>query len=293
MIPNAYLSVSKTVLIVLLSLIASVAIAQRKPKPKLPGSEYQKWLKTQWWLGLKAGTNFTQPNPGDRYSSIDPINYDAELLEKTYNNFDQPGLFIGLDLTYYNKGFMIALTPGFKRIGYSYNSSLEWTGDTEPETFQSEFNVTQNVSFIELPIGLRYELLHSGKLRPYLVVGMQYSFVIGANKKADITYTDFISGTAQPYDGGTVNLDVKDEFQNYFGAFGGLGFGWDVGNIRTVLEVSYSYGLSSITDTDQRYSENDLATLGDINDQINVNGINATMSVIFPLRYIDNTFSSR
>lgn len=293
MIPNAYLSVSKILLVTLLCLLTSAAVAQRKPKVQLPGAEYQQWLKTQWWLGLKAGTNFSQPNPKERFSSINPINYDAELLEKDYRNFDQAGVFIGLDLTFYHKGFMMALSPGFKRIGYNYSSNLEWTGDTEAETFQTEYDILQQASFIEVPLAFKYEILHAGKLRPYVMIGMQYSFLIAARKTADITHTDFITGTAQPYDGGTVNVETKHEFQNYFGAFGGLGFGWDMGNIRTVLEVSYSYGLSSITDTDQRYSENDLVTLGETNDEININGINASLSVIFPLRYIDNTFSSR
>ncbi|UXP30840.1 PorT family protein [Reichenbachiella agarivorans] len=269
-------------------------MAQRRSmKPKLPGSEYQNFLKTQWWLGLKFGTNFTQPNPGERYSSIVPINYDTELLEKNYKNFSEPGVHIGLDLSFYHKGFSIAMTPVYKMARYSYSSMVEWTGDTDVETFQSEYKVTQTASFIEVPLSLRYELIKQGKLRPYIMAGMQYSFSLSAKKETNIKHTDFITGTPQTYDGGTVTVDVKDEFQNYFGALGGLGFGWDVGNIRTILEVSYSYGLSSITDTNQRYSENQLATLGETNDETKINGVNASLSVVFPLRYIDKTFSSR
>lgn len=273
--------------------MASTAIAQRRPKPKLPGSEYQTWLKTQWWLGLRAGTNLTQASAKARYSSVNPINYDAELLEKSYVDFSEPGIFIGLDLSFYHRGFSIALTPGFNMIRYGYSSNLEWTGDTESGTFQSEYSIVQRASFIELPISLRYELIKGGKFRPYLMVGAQYSIAIGATKQADITHTDYITGTAESYDGGTVILDVKQEFKNYFGLLGGVGLNYDVGNVRTILEISYAHGLSSITDTDQRYSEDQLVTLGETNDEINANGLNASLSIVFPLRYIDNTFSSK
>lgn len=284
---------SKAALIAVLLLSSQSVLAQRNMKPRLPGSEYQNFLKTQWWLGLKFGANFTQPNPKDRYSSVTPINYDTELLEKTYENFSQPGVLIGLDLSFYHKGVSVAITPVFKQIGYHYKSNLEWTGDLDTETFETEYSIKQTASFIELPISLRYEIIKQGKLRPYIMAGFQYSFALYANKKTDIKHTDYITGTPQTYDGGSVTVDVKEEFQNYYGALAGLGFGWDVGNIRTVLEVSYAYGLSSITDTDKRYSENDLVSLGESNDETNINGINASLSVIFPLRYIDNTFSSR
>ncbi|PIB36158.1 hypothetical protein BFP72_12510 [Reichenbachiella sp. 5M10] len=293
MIRNAFLFASKISLITVLLLSCQSLIAQRNMKPRLPGSEYQNFLKTQWWLGLKAGMNYTQPNPQSRYSSIVPINYDADLLEKTYESLSQPGVMIGLDLSFYHKGFSVALTPVFKQIGYDYQSDLEWTGDTAEETFLTTYKVNQIASFIEIPLSLRYELLKQGKLRPYIMAGIQYSFAIGAQKETQITHTDYITGTAQSYDGGTVSIDTKDDFQNYYGALGGIGFGWDVGNIRTVLEVAYSYGLSSITDTNQRYNDNELVTLGEINDETKINGINASLSVIFPLRYIDNTFSSR
>ncbi len=291
MIQNAFLSVSKAAVVALLLLAAYPTVAQRNMKPKLPGSEYQNFLNTQWWLGIKVGMNYSQPIPGQRYSSIDPINYDLELLEKEYDQFNRPGVMLGLDISIYHKGFSIGTQPVFKSMGYSYNSSIQWTGDTEAQTFETAYESEQNMSYIELPLSVKYEFIQSGKVRPYLMAGMQYSFLLDANKKTDITHTDNQSGAPVTYSGGSVSINVKDGFQNYYGALGGIGAAFDYFNIRTVLEISYNYGLSSITNTNTRFSENELVSLGETNDEIKINNINASLSIVFPLRYIDKTFS--
>ncbi len=68
--------------------------------------------------------------------------------------------------------------------------------------------------------------------------------------------------------------------------------GLDYGNVRTIVELSYLYALSPVTDTSNRFQENELASLGEINDEINLNNINLAISFVFPLRYIDKTFQS-
>lgn len=291
MIQNALLSVSRALLVLSILFLANDAMAQRNMKPKLPGSDYQNFLNTQWWLGIKMGMNYSQPMPGTRYSSIDPINYDADLLYKDYDQFNHPGVMLGLDISLYHRGFSIGIQPVFKSMGYSYSSRIEWTGDTDAETFTSEYKGKQNMSYIELPFSLKFELIQNGKVRPFLMAGMQYSFLLDANKKVDITHTDNTSGAPISYSGGNVSINVKDGFQNYYGALGGIGSSFDFFNIRTVIEISYNYGLSSITDTNVRFSENELVSLGDTNDEIKINNINASLSIVFPLRYIDKTFS--
>lgn len=288
MTQNALLSVNKYLLTIALTLVALSASSQMKPK--LPGSDYQNFLKTQWWLGLRAGMNYAQPVPGNRYSSISPIDYESESLEKTYDQFNLPGILIGLDLSFYHKGFSIGLQPSFKQNRFSYSNQLEWNGDTDPETFSTRYKAQQRLSYIELPILFKYEVIQRGKVRPFVMAGMQYSILVGGDIKTDITHTDNSTGEPKEYDGGSVRINNKNQFQNYYGAFGGIGAGFDFFNIRTVLEVTYLYGISEITDPNQRNSHTELTTLGDANDDLKLNQVNISLSFVFPLRYIDNTY---
>ncbi|MFY0628388.1 MAG: outer membrane beta-barrel protein [Reichenbachiella sp.] len=290
MIQNAYLSVNRITLITAIFFSSFAVSAQRNPKPKLPGSDYQNFLKTQWWLGLRFGTNIAQPNPVSRYTSISPIDYELEDLDKTYSEFNLPGIFIGLDLSFYYHGFSIGLQPSFKQMRYGYVNNLDWIGDVPTQNFSTQYDVEQRVSYIELPISVKYEIIKKGKIRPFILAGMHYSFVVGADKHTDITHTDYSTGEPRPYSGGSVSLNTKDQFQNYYGALGGIGTGFDFFNIRTVLEVTYMYGLSSITDTNSRNTTTELTTLGEVNDDLKLNQINISLSFVFPLRYIDKTF---
>ena len=275
-------------IITLLFLVTHTSFAQFGNKST--GSNLNEFLKTQWWLGLRIGANVAQPDPVNRYTSIDPIDYDVAALQKTYSSFDTPGVLIGLDISFYHHGFSLGIQPGFRQMKYGYFSDLSWSGNTDIEQFDTRYDIEQSVSYLELPVTVKYELIKQGKVRPFIMGGMHYSFIMGATKKTDITHTDYLSGQPRSYSGGAVSINTKDEFQNYYGALGGIGTGFDFFNIRTVLEITYMYGLSSISDPSGRFEVTELTTLGEVNDEINLNQINVSLSFVFPLRYIDNTF---
>lgn len=245
------------------------------------------FLDTQWWLGLRAGSNLTDPKTASFYSVLSAIDYDAENLKKSYESYQSPGLQLGLDLTYYHRGFSIGILPTFKRYRYDYDNSLEWV--TALDIFETNYQVSQNLDYLEIPLVLKYDVLKSGNLRPFIQLGIQWGFAIGAEKSLTITHQE---GTPAATSGGTISIDTKKDFKDFAAALVGIGASYDIGNIRMSLDFSYHYGLTSIIDQERLFTENQLTAVGDINDDIRLNNLQANLSFLFPLRFIDTTFKS-
>lgn len=286
MIQSASLFGNKGFLFAFLIGLSTLAIAQpRKPKPSL-----KTFLDTQWWLGFRFGTNYSNPLPGERYAVFSPVDYEVSDLKKDYSAFSLPGGQAGLEVAFYHKGFSIALQPTFKIMRYEYHSRFAWASTDASGELESDLHVQQQLAVIEVPLVVKYDLLKDRKIRPFVLAGMQYSFVVGGQKKATQTYTDHLGSVPQKYEGGQFSIGNKDQLSNFYGALGGVGVSFDYWNIRTILEGTYLYGLSSATAKGNPYQENDLVSLGDVNDELKITNINISLSLVFPLRYIDKTF---
>lgn len=287
MTPNALSYGSRWLTCLLLLFVTTISVAQRKPSPP---SSFESFLNTQWWLGLRFGLNYTQPNPTTRYNVFSPINYQGETLDKAYESFSLPGGQAGLVISFYHNGFSIGIQPTFKIMRYGYSNAFEWVGASEEDRLETTVDVTQKIDVVEVPLTLTYEIIKRGKIRPFVLAGLQQSFMISALKKAEVTHVDFLGDTPQTYSGGSFTLGNTERMSNFYGAVGGLGTSLDYANIRTVVEVTYLYGLSPITANEDPFSENELVALGDVNDVLKINNINVSLSFVFPLRYIDKTF---
>ncbi len=286
MTPNALSSGSRFFAIAALLLISFLSVAQRSSPP----STFESFLNTQWWLGLRFGVNYTQPVATTDYFIFSPLDYESENLQKTYDVFNLAGGQAGLDLSFYHKGFSIGLQPTFKIMRYSYSNSFEWQGSGGSDGLETEVKVEQSLQVIEVPLILKYEIIKRGKVRPFVLAGLQQSYLINAQKKAEVTHTDYLAAIPQTYSGGDFSLGNTERMSNFFGALGGIGTSLDYANIRTVIEITYLYGLSSITANGNPFSENELVGIGDVNDELRINNLNAAISFVFPLRYIDKTF---
>ena len=269
---------------VFLCLISFTLPAQRKLDAR---GGLEAFLDTQWWLGLRAGSNLTDPKAESFYSVLSAIDYDAENLKKNYESFQSPGLQLGLDLTYYHRGFSIGMLPTFKRYRYNYDNSLEWI--TATDIFETKYQVAQNLDYLEVPLVLKYDVLRSGNFRPFVQLGIQWGFAIGAEKSLTITHQE---GTPAATSGGTISIDTRKDFKDFAAALAGIGASYDIGNIRMSLDFSYHYGLTSIIEQQRLFTENQLTAVGDINDDIRLTNLQANLSFLFPLRFIDTTFTS-
>jgi len=287
MIPKDSLSGNSAFLLTLLLLVTVVHTCQAQKRPPNP---LESFLDTQFWLGLKMGINYTQAHPEKRNTGFSPVNYDADSLKKNYNDFADPGAHMGLEMTFYHRGFSISFQPSFKRANFSYSSQLSWQNENGSTLLETTYNVDQHLDLIELPLMIKYDVLQSGKIRPFVMVGGFHSVIISAQKDVSITQTDFSGGTPLNSPGGSTSLAVKDAFQNFRGVSGGVGANLDYWNIRTVVEISYRHSLTEVTRPN--FQQNELASLGEINDDITLRDLNFSVSFIFPFRFIDQQFKA-
>jgi len=272
--------------LLLLCLVAAIAAnAQYNGKKSLEG-----FLDTQFWLGLRLGTNFTQAFPETSISGFSPINYSTDSLQKNYSDFSLPGAHMGLEMTLYHKGFSISFQPAYKRSRYKYSSRLAWEGESTGRRFETRYDVEQRLDLIELPLMIKYDVIRKGKIRPFVMLGGFHTLVASAQKEVDISQTDFSSGTPLQSDGGTSILGVKDAFQSFSGISGGTGVNLDYWNIRTVFQVSYNRALTAATRADVR--QNELASLGETNDEVLLREVNVSLSFIFPFRFINSSLKA-
>ena len=274
--------------LVLLVMATATAFAQVRKKPKNPNSSF---LDTQFWLGIKFGMNYANAVPQERASGFSPIDYDADRLLKEYEVFALPGGQAGLEMTFFHKGFSVGLHPMYQRSRYSFTNSLEWNGEQENERFSIAYVSEQRIDVINVPLFIKYDILQVGQLRPFAMGGFYYSFLTGAERQVTISQTDYSFGAPRQIDGGSMSLGVKNAFQNYYGWLAGGGISYDYWNIRSVIEISYNQSLNSITR--KGVSQNELASLGDLNDDLKYSHWVASLSFVFPLRYIDKQFQSR
>jgi hypothetical protein len=54
----------------------------------------------------------------------------------------------------------------------------------------------------------------------------------------------------------------------------------------------YKYGMSNISSTENRYESDRLAGVGDALDDITLDNLSVSLGVLFPLRFLSNSFKS-
>ncbi|MEQ9402736.1 MAG: hypothetical protein RIM99_04045 [Cyclobacteriaceae bacterium] len=277
---------SRAFALLLFLLISFIGIGQKKP-PKNP---LESFLDTQFWLGIKMGINYSQAFPETRSNGFSPINYSADTLRKSYDDFALPGAHMGLEMNFYHRGFSASFQPAFKRSRYAYTSEFGWEGEQPNSRFETNYRIEQRLDLIELPLMIKGDIIQKGKIRPFVMFGGFYSLVTSAQKDIRIAQTDYSSGTALQSDLGIITIGVKEAFNNFYGIAGGAGVNLDYWNIRTVFEVAYKKSLSSATKAN--VLQNELASLGEVNDELRLRDISVSLSFVFPFRFIDQQFKA-
>ena len=118
--------VNKALCFLILVTMSGMLMAQKKPAK----NPLESFLDTQFWLGIKMGVNVTQANPETRNTGFSPIDYNADSLQKSYDDFSLPGAHVGLEMNFYHRGFSVSFQPAYKRSRFKYNSALVWRGET-------------------------------------------------------------------------------------------------------------------------------------------------------------------
>ncbi|NJN42605.1 MAG: PorT family protein [Flammeovirgaceae bacterium] len=257
----------------------------------LQNREANKFLEKQWWLGFKAGMNWSRANVDQTYDVISPTNY--SLAEKQYNNFKDPGITASLEITFYYKGFSFSLQPTYRNSNFSYSTHYEWDDDEEPTNrLELDYNQEQRIDYAEFPLLVRYDITNT-RLRPYVQVGAYYTLLINANKSVEVSGIDYASGGTNHFTDEPIIVGAKDLFAQYqWGLMGGVGANYHLGNIRINLDVTYRQGMSLANSTENRFANQKLSGVGDAMDDFKLNSFAIMAGVMFPLRYLSGDFKS-
>jgi len=285
-------------LITILFLLTTIAAyAQAQSKKRTSGfssrpNQQSKFLDKQWWLGFKAGTNLSQVSPIQRYTVMTPTNYAQELTDKVYESYSKAGSQATLEATFYYKGFSFSVQPTYRHSRVAYSNQYQWANpENISERLVLQYDQEQKTDYADFPLIIKYDIL-KGKVRPYVHAGIFYSMLINANKSVKISGTDYASGGTNEFSNDPVIVGAKDLFDNYWGLMAGVGVNYNVGNVRLVLDASWWKGMSNITNVDNRYSNDLLSGIGEAPDDLKLNNIIISMGVLFPMRFLGNSFNT-
>lgn len=286
---------SRISILVVFVLLSTLANAQSRKKQYGAGSlnsQQTKFLEKQWWLGIKAGINLTDPIPIKRYSIITPTNYPSASVDKQYESFGSTGTQASLEATFYFKGFSISTQPTYRNSTFKYSNKFEWSNpDNVAEYLTLNYQQEQKLDYIDLPLIIKYDILKN-RFRPYVQAGIFYSLLLNANKVVEIENNDFASGGVNTYSNEPIIIGAKDLYTHYWGLMAGAGVNYNLGNVRIVLDASYWKGMSNITNIDNRYNNDRLSGIGEAQDDIKLNSIVISLGVLFPMRFLSNSFNT-
>lgn len=287
----------KLYLLVLCLIVCSLTVsAQNNRKRKKTSfnarnSANSDFLDKQWWLGFKAGVNFSQAAVDKSYAVYSPTGAEASDAEKKYDDWSGVGAHATVEVTFTFRQFSISLQPTYRNSKFSYSNRYEWDDEGDPQLILN-YNQEQKVDWAEFPLLVKYDITQS-KLRPYVQAGAYYALLINANKSVQISGTDYASGSENEFTEPDIIVGASDLFAGkHWGLVFGAGANYHVGNIRLNLDIMYRKGMSLINSTENRYGDPRLSGTGDVMDDITLNNLSVSLGCLFPLRFLSSGFQS-
>jgi outer membrane protein W len=287
-------------LICCLILTAGVAQEKKRKKPASPAykekkaKEDAKFLNKQWWLGLKAGPNWSKVSVEKSYNVITPTNYHLNDIAKQYKNYDLVGSQATLEVTFYFKGFSFSFQPTYQHTRFLYTNHYEWTSSTDATNHvELDFEQEQKVDHAIIPLIVKYDII-GNKIRPYVQVGIYSAMLINASKSVSVKGIDNAAGGVNEFTEEPINLGAKDLFaENHWGLMGGIGLNYNLGNnVRLNLDVMYRHGMSNIVSTKNRFDSDRLSGVGDVLDDLTLDNMTISLGCLFPLRFLSSGFKT-
>lgn len=251
------------------------------------------FLKSQWYLGFYGGGNLSKSIPDNVYSVLTKLNQNQVETSKTHSGFTKIGSQAGLVFQYSTNGFNISINPGIQSINIQHTTATTWQDSTDPaNTVSINYKHDTRLNYVEFPLSIHYDILKE-KLRPYIGIGGYYGILINANRTIERSGADQASGFTGDFTDQKKTVGVKELYiTSSVGIFGHIGASYDPGNIRLFADIGYKFGMNNITNTANRYINNDLASIGEAMDDIKVQSLYFTFGVAFPLKFISKNFSS-
>ena len=244
------------------------------------------------WLGIKGGINLAQAAVSQSYTVLVPPPT-AIVDGKDYKSFRNLGMQAALEVTFYTKGFSISVQPTYRNSSFEYSNRYEWMdGNNANNRLVLNYKQRQVMDHFVLPLLVKYDVA-GNKLRPFVQAGVFYSILINANKRIEVSGTDYASGGVNEFSDEPVLVGANDLFaDNHWGIIAGAGVHYNLGNVRLTLEGNYSKGLSLANSTENRYKNDRIAGVGDAMDDIKLNHISFSFGCLFPMRFLPSGFKT-
>lgn len=281
-----------------LLILSSTLYAQSQRKPpagfkKKVKQQQNSFLDKQWWIGLKIGPNLTKATPETRYSVLTPTNYALPITDKKYDGFKKLGSQATLEITFNYKGIGFSFQPTYRLSRFTYTNEFMWDNpENAAEMLELKYDHELRIDYADLPLIVKYDIT-GNTLRPYVQGGIFYSMLVNANKTVEISGTDFASGGTNELSSEPVIVGAKDLFhKSYWGLMAGAGLHYNLGNVRLVFDASYRIGMSNVTDTKNRFSNDRLSGIGDALDDMKTDNIVLSIGCLFPMRFLSTSFKS-
>lgn len=278
-------------ILLFLILLPLVTVAQKRPRRITGGHKM-----SQWFIGIRSGINFTGVQPAQYHSEFsNSTQTEGSVQEsKVYNKqSSNVGTQIGLSTIFApNPHFYISFRPVYSHINYSYSNELNWIDeDNANNSLKLKYDHKQSLSYIEMPLLLRYNL-STKKVKPYIQAGGFYGRLIEASKAVTTTGIDKASGGVNEFSNGTQATGVTDLYlKSQVGLLGGAGIGYNLGGIMVSLDANLKVGMNNIVNVKERYSATrQLEGFGNVLDDTKLKNLEISFSLLFPLKFLTKTF---
>ena len=252
-------------------------------------------LESPFSVGLKGGANLSHImvlEDFEIFTNLSEDNSPPKEYNKLYRNIGYQYGFVGLYSL--SDKFNLIFEPTFTHYIFRYSREIIWQ-DTDNESFSRSSNQThkQNLHYIEFPLVLQY-YYNATPLKPYLMIGGYYGYLIGAEKI--LTVREYTNIEDQSFNTSTdhQHVYVNDQYvRSRIAALAEIGAIYDLTALQIMFGFSYNYSFNNISRENQRYS-NQLITGSsyDINDNLRLNSIHFNVRLLFPINKPSNLIKS-
>lgn len=238
-------------------------------------------------VGFRGGVSFSLPlvmNRNEVIQGYDPANLYEKDYAPLFSNIGYHYAF--MFMAYLNESLSLSVEPAVATYSYKYRLTTGWTNGADPnEFFEYSASHRNNVSYLELPVVLRYEYSKK-KIHPFVSLGIVYGYRTNAYKKVDSSVTLHTGTASIPYENSTTNSSNSESYiHSRFGIAPGIGLFYPVGTVKIMLSADFCFGLNNITNESRRYDNSNITSgLYDVQDDITLNALNITLGILFNTR---------
>jgi len=245
----------------------------------------------KWWMGIKAGANFTRVSASNSYSVFEYYSTPTQDTKKQYGSFfKNAGPSLGFIVTHsITPTIAISIQPAYQSYHFTYTNKFSWR-DTLKNENTLENSVRTKLHYVELPLLFRYEY-SLGKLQPYLQAGAYYGYMLNGKKTTTIEEKMKDLGGEVSLVKSVEDFNVNQLYiHSQYGFIGGVGVSVDLNYFRLSLECNYRHGLNNITDRKNRLEQQRMINgTYDVPDDIKLQNLEFSLQCATPLDFLIHT----